>query len=81
MCFFRYLRWIQDNLSSMKKGSQSFDLHHLNPEIMADSIVGPLNMTDCPESLRPKMNRLMARIRGDLIEYYTLMEASKEQDG
>ena len=72
---------MQGMMARMKKGSQGFDLHHLNPEIMADSIVGPLDMTDCPESLRPKMNRLMARIRGDLIEYYTILKAAKEQIG
>ena len=72
---------MQDMMARMKKGSQSFDLDHLNPEIIADSIVGPLNMTDCPESLRPKMNRLMARIREDLIEYYTILKAAKEQIG
>ena len=36
---------MHDMMARMKKGSQSFDLHHLNPEIMADSIVGPLDMT------------------------------------
>ncbi len=72
---------MQDMRARMQKGSQGFDLHHLNPEIMADSIVGPLDMTDCPESLRPKMNRLMARIREDLIEYYTILKAAKEQIG
>ena len=65
----------------MEKGSQSFDLHQMTPEMMADSIVGLLNMTDCPESLRPKMNRLMSRIREDLIEFYTILKAAKEQVG
>lgn len=72
---------MHDMMARMKKGSQSFDLHQLNPEVMADSIVGPLDMTDCPESLKPKMNRLIARIRGNLIEYYTILKAAKEQIG
>ena len=44
-------------------------------------IVGPLDVTDCPESLGLKMIRLMARLRGDLIEYYTILKAAKEQIG
>jgi transcriptional regulator with XRE-family HTH domain len=75
------LSTMQDMMARMKKGSQGFDLHRLTPEMMADSIVGSLDMTDCPESLKPKMNRLMARIRGNLIEYYTILKAAKEQIG
>ncbi len=70
---------MQDMIALLKKGSQGFDLHKLTPEMMAESVVGPLNMTDCPESLRPNMERLMSRIREDLIEFYTILEAAKEQ--
>ena len=53
-------------IARLQKGSQGFDL------------LGQLDMAVCPG---PKMDRLRPRLREDLIEYFTLMEASKEQDG
>ena len=68
---------MQDMRALLQKGSQGFDLH-ITPEELADSILGQLDMAVCPG---PKMDRLRPRLREDLIEYFTLMEASKEQDG
>ena len=68
---------MEDMIARLQKGSQGFDLH-ITPEELADSILGQLDMAVCPG---PKMDRLRPRLREDLIEYFTLMEASKEQDG
>ena len=67
---------MEDMIARLQKGSQGFDLH-ITPEELADSILGQLDMAVCPG---PKMDRLRPRLREDLIEYFTLMEASKEQD-
>ena len=68
---------MEDMIARLQKGSQGFDLH-ITPEELADSILGQLDMAVCPG---PKMDRLRPRLQEDLIEYFTLMEASKEQDG
>ena len=68
---------MEDMIARLQKGAQGFDLH-ITPEELADSILGQLDMAVCPG---PKMDRLRPRLREDLIEYFTLMEASKEQDG
>ena len=68
---------MEDMIARLQKGSQGFDLH-ITPEELADSILGQLDMAVCPG---PKMDQLRPRLREDLIEYFTLMEASKEQDG
>ena len=68
---------MEDMIARLQKGSQGFDLH-ITPEELADSILEQLDMAVCPG---PKMDRLRPRLREDLIEYFTLMEASKEQDG
>ena len=68
---------MEDMIARLQKGSQGFDLH-ITPEELADSILGQLDMAVCPG---PKMDRLRPRLREDMIEYFTLMEASKEQDG
>ena len=68
---------MEDMIARLQKGSQGFALH-ITPEELADSILGQLDMAVCPG---PKMDRLRPRLREDLIEYFTLMEASKEQDG
>ena len=68
---------MENMIARLQKGSQGFDLH-ITPEELADSILGQLDMAVCPG---PKMDRLRPRLREDLIEYFTLMEASKEQDG
>lgn len=68
---------MEDMIARLQKGSQGFDLH-ITPEELAESILGQLDMAVCPG---PKMDRLRPRLREDLIEYFTLMEASKEQDG
>ena len=68
---------MEDMIARLQKGSQGFDLH-VTPEELADSILGQLDMAVYPG---PKMDRLRPRLREDLIEYFTLMEASKEQDG
>lgn len=68
---------MQDMIALLKKGSQGFDLH-ISPEELVDIILGQLDKAVCPG---PKMDRLRPRLREDLIEYFTLTEASKEQDG
>ena len=71
---------MQDMRALLQKGSQGFDLH-ITPEELVESILGLLDMAACSESNKPKMDQLRLRLREDLIEYFTLMEASKEQDG
>ena len=71
---------MQDMRALLQKGSQGFDLH-TTPEELVESILGLLDMAACSESNKPKMDQLRLRLREDLIEYFTLMEASKEQDG
>lgn len=71
---------MRNMMALMKKGSQGFDLH-MTPEELVHNILALLDMTDCPDSIRPKMDRLRPRLREDLIEYFTLTEASKEQIG
>ena len=69
---------MEDMIARLQKGSQGFDLH-ITPEELVESILGLLDMAASSESNKPKMDQL--RLREDLIEYFTLMEASKEQDG
>ena len=71
---------MEDMIARLQKGSQGFDLH-ITPEELVESILGLLDMAACSESNKPKMDQLRLRLREDLIEYFTLMEASKEQDG
>ena len=71
---------MQDMIALLQKGSQSSDLH-ITPEELVESILGLLDMAACSESIKPKMDQLRLRLREDLIEYFTLLEASKEQDG
>jgi hypothetical protein len=71
---------MHDMRALLQKGSQGFGLH-ITPEELVESILGLLDMAACSESNKPKMDQLRLRLREDLIEYFTLMEASKEQDG
>ena len=70
---------MHDMRALLQKGSQGFGLH-ITPEELVESILGLLDMAACSESNKPKMDQLRLRLREDLIEYFTLMEASKEQD-
>ena len=38
-------------------------------------------MTDAPESVKPKMNCVIARLREDLTDFISILEAAKEQIG
>ena len=71
---------MEDMIARLQKGSQGFDLH-ITPEELVESILGLLDMAACSESNKPKMDQLRLRLREDLIEYFTLMEAAKEQIG
>ena len=71
---------MRNMMSRVKKGSQGFDLH-ITPEELVESILGLMDMAVCPESFRPKMDRLIPRLREDLTEFFTLAKAAKEHDG
>ena len=71
---------MRNMMSRVKKGSQGFDLH-ITPEELVESILGLMDMAVCPESFRPKMDRLISRLREDLTEFFTLAKAAKEHDG
>ena len=71
---------MEDMIARLQKGSQGFDLH-ITPEELVESILGLLDMAACSESNKPKMDQLRLRLRDDLIGYFTLMEAAKEQIG
>ena len=71
---------MRNMMSRVKKGSQGFDLH-ITPEELVESILGLMDMAVCPESFRPKMERLIPRLREDLTEFFTLAKAAKEHDG
>lgn len=68
-------------MGRMKKGSNSIDLRKVSPEILVDSILAQLDMTDAPESLKPKMDTVMAGLREDLTAYFNILKAAKEQIG
>ena len=46
-----------------------------------NSILGQLDMTDAPESVKPEMDRVVARLREDLTDYFNILKAAKEQIG
>ncbi len=71
---------MRNMMSRVRKGSQGFDLH-ITPEELVESILGLMDMAVCPESFRPKMDRLIPRLREDLTEFFTLAKAAKEHDG
>ena len=71
---------MRNMMARMKKGSKGFDLH-ITPEELVESILGLMDMAVCPESIRPKMDQLIPRLREDLTEFFTLAKAVKEQDG
>ena len=43
--------------------------------------LGQLDMTDAPESVKPEMDRVVARLREDLTDYFSILKAAKEQIG
>ena len=43
--------------------------------------LGQLDMTDAPESVKPEMDRVVARLREDLTDYFNILKAAKEQIG
>ncbi len=72
---------MQSMSAQMKKGSKGFNLRKVSPEAVVDSILGQLDMTDAPESVKPKMNCVIARLREDLTDFISILEAAKEQIG
>ena len=70
------------NMSAkLKKGGKRFTLGKVSPETLVNSILGQLDMTDAPESVKPEMNRVVARLREDLTDYFNILKAAKEQIG
>ena len=65
----------------MNKGSKGFNLRKVSPEALVDSILGQLDMTDAPESVKPEMDCVVARLRNDLTDYFNILKAAKEQIG
>ena len=72
---------MQSMSAQMKKGSKGFNLRKVSPEAVVDSILGQLDMTYAPESVKPKMNCVIARLREDLTDFISILEAAKEQIG
>ena len=68
---------MEDMIARLQKGSQGFDLH-ITPEELADSILGQLDMAVC---VKPEMDRVVARLREDLTDYFNILNAAKEQIG
>ena len=64
-----------------KKGDNRFTLAKVFPETLVNSILGQLDMTDAPESVKPEMNRVVARLREDLMDYFNILKLAKEQIG
>jgi hypothetical protein len=56
-------------------------LAKVSPETLVNSILGQLDMTDAPESVKPEMDRVVARLREDLTDYFSILNAAKEQIG
>ena len=70
------------NMSAkLKKGGNRFALGKVSPETLVNSILGQLDMTDAPESVKPEMDRVVARLREDLTDYFNILKAAKEQIG
>ena len=67
--------------AKLKKGGKRFTLGKVSPETLVNSILGQLDMTDAPESVKPEMNRVVARLREDLTDYFSILNAAKEQIG
>ena len=67
--------------ANLKKGGKRFTLGKVSPETLVNSILGQLDMTDAPESVKPEMNRVVARLREDLTDYFSILKAAKEQIG
>lgn len=65
----------------LKKGGNRFTLAKVSPEALVNSILGQLDMTDAPESVKPEMDRVVARLREDLTDYFYILKAAKEQIG
>ena len=65
----------------LKKGANRFTLGRVSPESLVNSILGQLDMTDAPESVKPEMDRVVARLREDLTDYFSILNAAKEQIG
>ena len=63
----------------LKKGPNGTNLRKISPEALVNSILGMLDMTDAPENLKPEMNRVIARLREDLTDYFSILQAAKEQ--
>ena len=65
----------------IKAVSNGFDLHNLTPGLLIDFIMGQLNMVGIPENVKPEMDRIIARLREDLTDYFNLLKTAKEQIG
>ena len=53
----------------------------VSPETLVNSILGQLDMTYAHESVKPEMDRVVARLREDLTDYFSILKAAKEQIG
>ena len=65
----------------IKEASIGFDLHNLSPGLLIEFIMGQLNTAGIPENLKPEMDRIIARLREDLNDYFNLLKTAKEQVG
>lgn len=65
----------------LQKDSEGLNLKKISPEALVDSILGQLDIADVSESVSPEMEQVKARLREDLIDYFNILEAAKEQIG
>ena len=63
----------------MKKGDNCFNLHNISLEII-NGVLGQMAMIDVPESIKPEMDGVLARLREDVIAYFNLLQIAREQD-
>lgn len=70
---------MQRMVSQMKKGSEHVDLHQVTPEMLANSVLGLLNMSGVPESNKPEIDRIITRLRENLIDFYSILSKAKEE--
>ena len=69
---------IAELYAGMQKGSQRMDLRQITPELVVNSILAQLNLSEVPVALLPEMEAVLQRLREDLTGYFTVLQKAKE---
>ena len=69
---------MKDITVTMPKGTYGTNMRHLSPEKIVNSIMSQLNIADAPEAIRPEVERIAARLREDLFDYFNMLKTTKE---